>query len=185
MKPHPDRLTNSEGRALLNKTAKKAPPIRWGKSGQTESQQQAEILIGIDPGSVVTGFACIAENEPPTLLGFKSHCAAILHVQELVKSVGRQNIHIVIEDARKAPKNAWFAKKNGHSKDKGAGYVMALSKDWECLCRDVLKIPYTLKAPDPARTKWEPGRFEKLTGISTLKGQHHLRDALLLIYPAA
>lgn len=138
-------------------------------------------MIGIDPGSVVTGYACIIENQPPILHGFKSHCEAILYALNAVAQYGRQNIHFVIEDARKAKKNAWFAKQNGGKKDQGTGYVKALSKDWECFCRDVAKVPYTLQAPNPAITKWEPERFEQLTGIKTLKGEHHLRDAYLLV----
>lgn len=146
-------------------------------------KQTGKMLIGIDPGSVVTGFACIPETGPPVLLGFKSHCEAILHVLTIIQTVGSQNVHIVIEDARKAAKNSYFAKLNGNKKDQGAGYVKALSKDWECLCRDVAKVSYTMQAPNPARTKWTPEQFEKLTKLNTLKGEHHLRDAYLLIYP--
>lgn len=155
------------------------------KSRQSESDQQSgQVMIGIDPGSVVTGFACIIENQPPILLGFKSHCEALLHALAVVQHYGQQNVHFVIEDARKAVKNAWFAKKNGHSKDKGTGYVMALSKDWQMFCEKVAKVSFTLIAPNPARTKWEADRFERETGIKTKKGEHHLRDAFLLVYPA-
>lgn len=181
MKANPDRLTNAQGRDLLNKTAKKKPVANWGKQPQIQPIQTGAILIGIDPGSVVTGFALLIENEPPKLLGFKSHCEAILYALQVVQTYGRKNIHFVVEDARKVVKNAWFAKQNGGKKDQGAGYVKALSKDWECFCRDIAKVPYTLQAPNPAITKWLPERFEALTGIKTLKGEHHLRDAYLLI----
>ena len=140
----------------------------------------AAILVGIDPGSVCTGLAIVRDGEPPILKGFKSHCEAILFAQAFVQEVGRQNIHFVLEDARKVTKNAWFAKQNGGRKDQGAGYVKALSKDWQCFC-ELIKVPYTLKAPNSAITKWEADRFEKTYGIKTLKGEHHLRDAFNLI----
>ena len=145
-------------------------------------QPGAKVLIGIDPGSVVTGFACITDNGPPVLLGFKSHCEAILHVLSVVMVFGNQNVHIVIEDARKAATNGGFAKRNGSKKDQGVGYVKCLSKDWQMFCERVAKVEYTMQAPVPALTKWEPERFEKLTGIKTLKGEHHLRDAFLALY---
>lgn len=183
-----------------NKALPPQPGLPSGASGQVKKKNAAtglklpkstanqittaagKVLIGIDPGSVVTGVAVIAPNEPILLCGFKSHCEAIIEVLSLVKLYGSQNVHIVIEDARAAPKNAYFAKKNGHGKDQGAGYVKALSKDWQMFCERVAKVPCTLKAPNPARTKWPPEYFEQITGIKTLKGEHHLRDAFLLIY---
>lgn len=137
--------------------------------------------IGIDPGSVVTGFALLNGINPPVLLGFDCHCAALLHVQEVVATLGRDNVRVVVEDARKAKTSGHFARKNGSRKDQGVGYVKALSKDWEFFCRDILKVDYTMQAPNPKITKMEPGIFEKITGIKTLKGEHHLRDAYLLI----
>jgi hypothetical protein len=144
-----------------------------------------KILIGIDPGSVVTGFALLADGQPPVLRGFPSHCEAILYVLQCVHTYGQQNIHIVVEDARKAAKNAWFAKQNGSAKNTGAGYVKCLSKDWQFFCEKVAKVAYTLQAPNPALTKWPPERFERETGIKTKKGEHHLRDAYNLISYAA
>jgi hypothetical protein len=39
------KLTNAQGRELLNNLKKPGKPVaRWGKSGQTESQQQAECV---------------------------------------------------------------------------------------------------------------------------------------------
>lgn len=88
-------------------------------------------------------------------------------------------LEMYVEDARKAVKNSYFAQKGNPGKLQGVGYVKGFSKEWEAFCR-ILEIPVQMLTPK--NTKMEPDLFEKMTGVKTLKTQHHMRDAALLIF---
>lgn len=137
-----------------------------------------KILIGIDPGSN-TGIAVYHREKKNLLIyQYSSHVEAILKLRELLQAIEPDKIKFRIEDARKARKRPDLAKQN-IGKAQGVGYVKAYSKDWEAFCK-LLGYEYELLAP--SNTKVSPEYFERLTGLKTLKGQSHMRDAALLIY---
>lgn len=133
------------------------------------------LLIGIDPGSNCG----LATLDPATkqllLFQFNSNIEAMFFVMDLND---KYDIEIFIEDARLAKKNVYYAKTSNVGKLQGVGYVKGFSKEWEAFTR-LLKIKNTMLPP--GQTKSSPEYFFQLTGIKTLKGEHHKRDAALII----
>lgn len=134
------------------------------------------LLIGIDPGSNCGFASLIPGTKILCLHQFKSNIEAMFHCMRLAND---WDIELTIEDARKVVKNAYFAQKANRGKDQGVGYVKAYCKEWEAFC--VLR-GYQYQMISPKNTKMDESFFEKLTGKKTLKTQHHMRDAALLIF---
>lgn len=136
-----------------------------------------KLFIGIDPGGNC-GMATILSGIPtPNLFQFKSNIEAMFFVIEL--SIDH-TIEVYIEDARKAVKNGYFARTGNTGKVQGVGYVKGYSAEWEAFCK-LKRFPFVLLAPNPKLTKTTPEYFERLTGLRTLKTEHHKRDAAMLI----
>lgn len=131
--------------------------------------------IGIDTG-VTTGIAVwdIAEKK----FIYVRQCAihkAIFYVQELINIHGKDSIVIFVEDARK---RKFFRGENIAAKQQGAGSIKRDASVWESYLTDT-GVEFHMKAPH--NTKIDPNIFEKMTGVKTLKGEHHLRDAAMMV----
>lgn len=138
-------------------------------------------IVGIDPGSVKTGIAVwdSVEKTISTLMEFDAHCQAQEFLQRRFDEMRRENVFMRIEDARlsKLPKHL---QKSG--RDQGAGYVKALSKDWEEFAK-MECVQYECVSPQSQRyKKATPEFFASITGIKTNKTQDHMRDAALMVY---
>lgn len=137
-------------------------------------------MIGIDPGSVVTGI-CVWDAELQhivTLIDFESHCEALFWLDERLKKLGLENSVLYIEDARLSKLSYGYWGKAG--REMGVGYVKALSKDWEKFAQ-LKGVSYRKISPLNNKTKMPADQFEKLTGIKTSAGAHHVRDAANLV----
>lgn len=144
-----------------------------------------QYVIGIDPGSVVTGLAVWDRQVKgiSCLIAQNSHCAAIFWVLKRSQELGKENILLRIEDARRVrhlPSHVTAGLNRGGNRDQGVGYVKALSKDWEAFAK-LQGFQYELVSPHSNQTKTTPEYFKSLTGIETKKTQHHLRDAAMLV----
>lgn len=141
------------------------------------------IYIGIDPGST-TGVAIWYKNTKKLdIMQFNGHCKAIMFLWQLFRDNHPMHYKLRIEDARLVKGNAYFASKNGNSKDQKVGYVKAFSKDWEIFCKEN-KLDYEMLPPKKNPYKEDPELFEKHTGIKTLKTHSHSRDAAFLVWGA-
>lgn len=152
--------------------------------------QKKPFYIGIDPGSVVTGVA-VWERASKSIIylqGFDSHCSSILFIYDKIMTHNNKwpnpdEVFFRIEDARLSTHGAGrtpqeIAQRNARKQN--VGYVKALSKDWEEFCK-LNSLQYEMVSPRRNNTKMAPELFENITGIKTLKGEHHLRDAANLV----
>jgi hypothetical protein len=133
------------------------------------------LLIGVDPGSNCG----LATLEPQTgqllLYQFNSNIEAMFFVMDLIE---KYDVEMFIEDARLFKKSAFHAKTSNPGRQQGVGSVKGASKEWEAFTR-LLKIKCQMMPI--GQTKTSPEYFFKLTGIQTLKTQHHKRDAAMII----
>ncbi len=140
------------------------------------------LYIGIDPGTN-TGIAIWHKpSKQLALHQFKSHGEAMLFVNNFLNKYyaddKKQFVQLRIEDARKAkrPPDPTGAH---NARLQGVGAVKAYSKDWEAFCKT---NGYDHEMLAPGKTKVSPTYFQAMTGIKTLKGQSHIRDAGMLVY---
>ena len=133
------------------------------------------LAIGIDTGTV-TGLAVwdIQEQKFNYVRQLKIH-KAIFYIQELIETHGKDSLVIFVEDARK---RKFFKGVNTAARLQGAGSIKRDASVWDDYLKDT-GVEYYMKAP--GNTKVTPEYFEKLTGIKTLKGEHHLRDAAMMV----
>lgn len=145
------------------------------------------LYIGIDPGSN-TGIAIWHKPDKKLEMHqFGSHSEAMLFVHRKLnglRPVDASTVQFRIEDARLTMKHAkkmprHLLKPQHPGKIQGVGYVKAYSKDWEAFC---VNEGYDHELLPPGTTKVSPAYFEAMTGIKTLKGQSHIRDAGMLVY---
>jgi hypothetical protein len=133
------------------------------------------LLIGVDPGSNCGVATLIPGSKCLNLYQTKSNIEAMFLIIELANDY---EIELFIEDARLAKKNAYFARKDNHGKLQGVGYVKGFSKEWEAFCK-IRMFKFTML--QSSNTKMDPILFEKMTGLKTLKTEHHKRDAAMII----
>lgn len=160
----------------MAKTEKGLVPAKQHKVFAHFRRGLPKLLIGIDPGSNCGVATLVSGTKLLGLYQFKSNIEAMFFCIELSND---WEIELTIEDARKVVKNAYFAQKANRGKDQGVGYVKGYCKEWEAFC--VLR-GYQYQMVSPKNTKMDELLFEKLTGKKTLKTQHHMRDAALLIF---
>lgn len=137
-------------------------------------------IVGIDPGSVKTGIAIwdTVDRTMSYCMEFDAHCEAQESLQRRFDEMKRENVFMRIEDARlsKLPKHLQKA-----GRDQGAGYVKALSKDWEAFAK-MECVQYEMVSPQACKYKKStPEFFKSLTGITTRIGQDHMRDAGMMV----
>ncbi len=133
------------------------------------------LLIGIDPGSNCGVATLIPDSKCLNLYQFNSNIEAMFLI---IKLSHDYDIELFIEDARLAPKNAYFAKTGNPGKLQGVGYVKGFCKEWEAFCKMRMYKHQMIQAKN---TKIDQVLFEKITGMKTLKGEHHKRDAAMII----
>ena len=136
-----------------------------------------KLYIGVDPGSTCGIATLQAGSRSPNVYQFKSNIEAMFFVIRLAND---WDVELTIEDARLAIKTAYHARTQTKAKDQGVGYVKAYSKEWEAFCQ-LKGFSHRMVTPNYRITKTSPEYFEQLTGIKTLKGEHHMRDAAMLI----
>lgn len=132
--------------------------------------------IGIDPG-VQTGFA-VWHSESRYLAEVETYSItqAMERVKMLADILGKDNIRVFVEDARK---RKWFGN-SGREKLQGAGSVKRDSRIWEDWCREQ-GLQYRMIAPGCNRTKLTEAQFKFVTqwhGRSSVHG----RDAAMLVF---
>lgn len=140
-----------------------------------------QYVVGVDPGSVKTGLAvwCTGLRRIIICDEFDSHCSALFFCHNLHVKHPEMNWHYVIEDARMSKLPPHLCKQG---RAQGAGYVKALSKDWEEFCK-MERVGYTLKSPQSNKfKKMDNNLFFRMTGIQTKVGESHMRDAAMLVY---
>lgn len=140
-----------------------------------------KLLIGVDPGNN-TGIAFwYPEEQNLVPYQFKTHVAAILYIHSIEEYLASYQVVFKIEDARKYIKRPGRLDAKNMEKQQGVGSVKARSKDWEEFC--LLKgYNHILCEPRHTPYKNSPELFMKLTGLSTLITQDHVRDACMLVY---
>lgn len=134
------------------------------------------MLIGIDTGKH-TGFAVWdSAAKRLTEVSKLSITQAMEQVRMIADVLGRYNVHLIVEDARK---RRWFGD-TGSERLKGAGSVCRDAAIWEDWCREQ-GIPCTMVAPKNNRTKLSAVQFRRLTGW-TGRTSEHGRDAAMLVF---
>lgn len=129
-------------------------------------------MIGIDTGTK-TGVAiwdvkAKAFSQISTL--------KIQRAMELVKQYKEHDIHVFVEDARKAV----FGRSNDMNKAQGAGSVKRDAAIWEDFLKD-LGVPFTMKRPNKRATKLSKKQFYNLTKYTGLTSEHS-RDAACMVF---
>jgi len=150
------------------------------QEGRLLQSHSLPLFIGVDPGNN-TGISFWYKNEKQLVCRqYKTHIEAILSLRDELKHLWQYNIRFRIEDARKQRKRPDLAKIN-RGKEQGVGSVKARSKDWEDFC---VHFGYEYELCEPKNTPYKnnPELFKRLTGVSTLKGQDHLRDSAMLVF---
>lgn len=132
--------------------------------------------IGIDPG-VQTGFAVwhsggkyLAEVETYSIT------QAMERVKMMADILGKDNIRVFVEDARK---RKWFGN-SGREKLQGAGSVKRDSRIWEDWCKEQ-ELQYRMIAPERNRTKLTAEQFKFVTRWHG-RASEHARDAAMLVF---
>jgi len=142
----------------------------------TMGKTMKQLLIGIDPGKN-TGLAAW-DLEAKSLHHYGQSSA--IHAQTKILEFSKDfEIFVILEDSRlnKRPKDA-----SSVHRLKGAGDIAGQCRGWvEFL--EHYSIRYERRAAG-LTYKGRPKRdlFEKITGISTLVGQDHIRDAVMLVW---
>lgn len=132
--------------------------------------------IGIDPGKK-TGFA-VWDHDARYLaeVSTMSITQAMEKVRMMAAILGRENIRMYIEDARK---RKWYGK-TGRDRLKGAGSICRDSTIWDDFCRE-LGVEYLMIAPRCNTTKLKAAQFKAITGWQR-RTSEHARDAACLVF---
>lgn len=132
--------------------------------------------IGIDPGKK-TGFA-VWDNDAKYLaeVSTMSITQAMEKVRMMAAILGRENIRMYIEDARK---RKWYGR-TGRERLKGAGSICRESTIWDDFCRE-LGVEYRMIAPRHNTTKLKDAQFKTITGWQG-RTSDHARDAAMLVF---
>lgn len=135
-------------------------------------KEKKQYAIGIDAGTN-TGFAIwdITNKTFIQIKTMKIHAAL-----ELVRQYKDHDIHVFVEDARKAT----FGRKKEAYKAQGAGSVKRDAAIWEGFLTDY-KIPFTMKRPNKRLTKIDESTFSNLTKYNG-RTSNHARDAAMLVF---
>lgn len=135
-----------------------------------------KLLIGIDPGKHTGLAAWDLEKKALHHYGQSSAIHAQTKIIELSKEF---EIFVILEDSRLNRR-----KKNASSlhRLKGAGDIAGQCRAWV----EFLEY-YSIKYERRSAGQTYKGRvkrdyFEKITGISTLVGQDHIRDAVMMVW---
>lgn len=135
------------------------------------------VVVGLDPG-VETGYAVWSESEQ-VLVEVRT-----LKIHEAMDRVLHLKPDLVIfEDARQ---RTWYEgrdqnqKKYGAGVREGAGSVKRDCLIWEEFLT-ALNIPFIARGPIAKATKWDPKKFELVTGWKG-RTSTHARDAAVLVY---
>ena len=132
--------------------------------------------IGIDPGKK-TGFA-VWDHDARYLaeVSTMSITQAMGKVRMMAAILGRENIRMYIEDARK---RKWYGR-TGRERLKGAESICRESTIWDDFCRE-LGVEYRMIAPRCNTTKLKAAQFKAITGWQGLTS-NHARDAACLVF---
>ena len=132
--------------------------------------------IGIDPGKK-TGFA-VWDRDAKYLaeVSTLSITMAMDKVRMMAAILGRENIRMYIEDARK---RKWYGR-TGRERLKGAGSICRESTIWDDFCRE-LGVEYRMIAPRCNTTKLKAAQFKAITGWQR-RTSDHARDAAMLVF---
>lgn len=132
--------------------------------------------IGIDPGKH-TGFAVWhRDNRYLAEVSTMSITEAIDRVKMMADILGKENIRLFIEDARK---RKWFGN-TGPEVWKGAGSICRDCTIWEDFCREQ-GLEYRMMAPSAGCTKLGASQFKELTKWQG-RTSNHARDAAMLVF---
>lgn len=132
--------------------------------------------IGIDPGKE-TGFA-VWDHDAKYMAEVTtvSITQAMEKVRMMADILGRENIRLFIEDARK---RKWYGE-TGRERLKGAGSICRDSTIWEDFCREQ-GLEYRMMAPSAGCTKLGASQFKALTKWQG-RTSNHARDAAMLVF---
>lgn len=132
--------------------------------------------IGIDPGKK-TGFA-VWDHDAKYLaeVSTMSITQAMEKVRMMAAILGRENIRMYIEDARK---RKWYGR-TGRERLKGAGSICRDSTIWDDFCRE-LGVEYRMIAPRCNTTKLKAAQFKAITKWQG-RTDEHARDAACLVF---
>ena len=132
--------------------------------------------IGIDPGKR-TGFA-VWQRDAKYLaeVDTMSITQAMERIRMMAAVLGKDNIRLFIEDARK---RTWFGTK-GREVLKGAGSICRDSTIWQDWCEEQGFV-YQMIAPRDNTTKLTAAQFRTLTGWQSRTTEHG-RDAACLVF---
>ena len=133
------------------------------------------LLIGVDPGSNCGVATLFPNSKCLNLYQFNSNIEAMFLIIKLSHDF---DIELFIEDARLFKKSGYHAKNSNAGRLQGVGYVKGFSKEWEAFCKMRM---YKFTMLQSSKTKVDPVLFEKMTGMKTLKTEHHKRDAAMII----
>lgn len=101
---------------------------------------------------------------------------AIDRVNMMADILGKENIRLFIEDARK---RKWYGK-TGRERLKGAGSICRDCTIWEDFCREQ-GLEYRMMAPSAGCTKLGASQFKALTKWQG-RTSNHARDAAMLVF---
>lgn len=141
----------------------------------------ARFYIGIDTGTK-TGFAVWDSGKRQFVeVDTKSISAALLEALRYAANFGRENVTVVMEDARK---RKWLPREKDLSEYRGklmgAGSVKRDCSIWEEFCREQ-DIRLIVQPPRAGMTKWTPEYFARVTGWNG-RTSNHARDAAMLVF---
>lgn len=132
--------------------------------------------IGIDPGKN-TGFAVWhRDSRYLAEVSTMSITEAIDRVKMMADILGKGNIRLFIEDARK---RKWYGE-TGRERLKGAGSICRDCTIWDDFCRE-LGVEYVMVAPRCNTTKLNDRQFRAITGWQK-RTSVHARDAACLVF---
>lgn len=132
--------------------------------------------IGIDPGKH-TGFAVWhRDSRYLAEVATMSITEAIDRVKMMADILGKENIRLFIEDARK---RKWYGE-TGRERLKGAGSICRDCTIWEDFCREQ-GLEYRMMAPSAGCTKLGASQFKALTKWQG-RTSSHARDAAMLVF---
>lgn len=132
--------------------------------------------IGIDPGKN-TGFAVWhRDGRYLAEVSTMSITEAIDRVKMMADILGKGNIRLFIEDARK---RKWYGE-TGRERLKGAGSICRDCTIWEDFCREQ-GLEYRMMAPSAGCTKLGASQFKALTKWQG-RTSNHARDAAMLVF---
>lgn len=133
-----------------------------------------DTIIGIDTGTK-TGYA---EYNKKTK---NFDCISTLTIDDAMFRIramheNGKSIYVVVEDARQAK----FGRRHNSAQAQGAGSIKRDASIWETFLKRH-NIPYLMKRPNKALTKWPVAYFQKTTGFMG-RTSEHARDAAVMIF---